>query len=264
MGRIVVESASGVATITISAPPMNALDTAMRAELAAQLQALEHDDMVRVIVLRGDGPKAFCAGFDLKELSQSLGSVERSLTQLQRDAVLFDGLARCPKPTVAVVEGVALGGGLELAVCCDFIVAGERARFGLPEIRIGAIPAAGGTLRVTKQIGPVRARQLILLGEPIDAAAALDWGLIARVVPAERFAQESEDFARQLAAAPALAMQYAKRAIAAAMDESEGSALVEARELAARLATSADLAEGVRSFLERRPPQFRDRIDRER
>lgn len=262
MGRIVVSISNGVATGTISAPPMNALDAAMRAEFASQLQALENDDAVRAIVLRGDGPKAFCAGFDLKELSDNLGSADRSRVQLENDAMLFDRLARCPKPTLAVVEGVALGGGLELAACCDFIIAGERARFGLPEIKLGAIPAAGGTVRVTRQIGAVRARQLILLGDPVDAATALDWGLIARVVAQDRLAQESADFAQRLAAAPARAMQYAKRAILAAQDLNEQAALTLARDYAAQLATSADLAEGVRSFLERRSPVFRDMIDR--
>jgi enoyl-CoA hydratase/carnithine racemase len=264
MGRIVVETSNGIATATISAPPMNALDTAMRAELAARLQELERDDAVRAIVLRGEGPKAFCAGFDIREMTAGLGSTGRALAQFRSDSVLFERLAHCPKPTLAAVEGVALGGGLELAVCCDFIFASEAARFGLPEIKLGAIPAAGGTLRVTQQIGPVRARQLILLGDPIDAATALHWGLIARVVPAERFAQESMAFAQRLAAAPARAMQYAKRAIAAALDESGEAALAVAREYAARLATSGDLAEGVRSFLERRSPVFRDAIDRER
>jgi enoyl-CoA hydratase len=123
--------------------------------------------------------------------------------------------------------------------------------------------ATGGTLRVTRQIGSVRARQLMLLGDPIDAATALDWGLIARVAPADRLAQDSADFAQRLAAAPARAMQYAKRAIAVAQEVSEGSALAMAREDAARLSASADLAEGVRSFLERRSPQFRDSIDDE-
>ena len=261
MGRIVFDISDGIATVTISAPPMNALTAATRAELAERLLTFERDDAVRAILLRGDGPKAFCAGFDVNEITASLGSAERTLAQFQADAVLFDRLAHCAKPTLAVVEGVALGGGLELAVCCDFIIAGERARFGLPEIKLGAIPAAGGTLRVTRLIGPVRARQLILLGDPVDAATALNWGLIARVVPQDALAQESATFAHRLATAPARAMQYAKRAIAAAQDADEQTALALPRDLAAQLSTTSDLAEGVRSFLERRSPQFRDKID---
>lgn len=264
MGRIVVETSNGIATATISAPPMNPLDAAMRADLAARLQELERDDAVRAIVLRGEGPKAFCAGFDIREMTAGLGSTGRTLAQFHSDSVLFERLAHCPKPTLAVVEGVALGGGLELAVCCDFVVASEGARFGLPEIKLGAIPAAGGTLRVTRQIGPVRARQLILLGDAVDAATALNWGLIAHVVPAERLVQESGDFARRLAALPARAVQYAKRAIDAAPDANTEAALAVAREYAARLASTGDLAEGVRSFVERRSPRFNDTIDRDR
>jgi enoyl-CoA hydratase/carnithine racemase len=263
MGRIVVEVSDRIATATISAPPMNALNAAMRAELAAQLQTFEQDDRVRAVVLRGDGSKAFCAGFDLKELSENLGSAEKSAAQLNSDAWLFDRLATCSKPTLAAVEGVAFGGGLELAVCCDFIIASERARFALPEIRLGAIPAAGGTVRVTRQIGPVRARQMILLGDAIDAATALDWGLVTRVAPELSFSEECRNFAAHLAKMPARAVQYAKRAMIAAQNANESQALATARDYAARLATSADLAEGVRSFLERRDPVFGDTIDHE-
>lgn len=263
MGRIVVDIANAVAAVTISAPPMNAIDIAMRAELATRLDELERNDDARAIMLRGDGPKAFCAGFDIKEITATLGSPDRTLTQFQSDAVLFDRLAHCAKPTLAMVEGVALGGGLELAACCDFIIAGERARFGLPEIKLGAIPSAGGTVRVTRLIGSARAREMILLGELIDATTALQWGLIARVVSQDSLAHECAAFAQRLAAAPARAMQYAKRAIAAAQDNDEQVALAAARDDAAKLSATADIAEGVRSFLERRNPQFRDGIDRD-
>jgi enoyl-CoA hydratase/carnithine racemase len=262
MGRIVVEVSDRIATATICAPPMNALDAAMRAELAAQLREFEEDDGVRAVVLRGDGSKAFCAGFDLKELSENLGSSEKSAAQLNRDARLFDGLAAFGKPTLAAIGGAAFGGGLELALCCDFIVASERARFALPEIKLGAIPAAGGTLRLSRQIGAARARQMILLGDAIDAATALDWGLIMRVVPEPDFSEACRKFAGQLAAMPARAVQYAKRAMTAAQDAKEPEALATARDCAARLATSADLAEGVRAFLDRRSPVFGDTIDR--
>lgn len=261
MGRIVAEIANGIATATISAPPMNALSAAMRGELTERLQDFERDPSVRAIVLRGDGPKAFCAGFDISEMTASLGSAEQARAQFAKDADLFERLAHCPKPTLAVVDGVALGGGLELAVCCDFIIASERARFGLPEIKLGAIPAAGGTVRVTRLIGPMRARQLMLLGDSIDAPTALEWGLVAQAVGADKLDRESAALAQRLAASPARAMQYAKRAIAAAFTMTEEAALALAREDAAKLSATADLSEGVRSFRERRSPTFRDPID---
>ncbi|ARP99637.1 enoyl-CoA hydratase/isomerase family protein [Pseudorhodoplanes sinuspersici] len=262
MGHIIVDVAEGIATAIISAPPMNALTAAMRVELLERICQFENDDSIRAIILRGDGPKAFCAGFDIGEISQTLGSAEKTLAQLERDAELFDRLAHCRKPTLAVVEGFALGGGLELAVCCDFILASEGARFGLPEIKLGAMPVAGGTLRVTRLVGPARTRQLMLLGDPIDSATALAWGLIARVVPQADFSAESMALGRKLAAGPALAMQYAKRAIDAALDLSETEALAMAREGGARLATSFDLAAAVQAFSSRQAPQFRDKIDR--
>jgi len=261
MGRIIAQTANGIATAVISAPPMNALSATMRAELAGHLSDFVRDASVRVIVLRGDGPKAFCAGFDIGEVTASLGSAEQARAQFTKDAVLFERLAHCPKPTLAVVDGVALGGGLELAVCCDFIIASKRARFGLPEIKLGAIPAAGGTVRVTRLIGPVRARQLMLFGDPIDAPTAFEWGLVAQVVDADKLELESAALAQRLAASPARAMQYAKRAIAAAHAMTEEAALALAREDAAKLSATADLAEGVRSFRERRSPAFRDPID---
>jgi enoyl-CoA hydratase/carnithine racemase len=264
MGHIVAAVVDGIATATISAPPMNALNAAMRAELAEHIQRFEDDNDVRVIVLRGDGPKAFCAGFDITEIILTLGSAERTRAQLERDAGLFDRLAHCPKPTMAIVEGLALGGGLELAICCDFILAGEGARFGLPEIKLGAIPVAGGTLRVMRLIGPSRARQMMLLGDPVDAATALAWGLITRVVPQSDLARESAAFERRLADAPALAIQYAKRAMDAALEVDEAEALAVAREGGARLATSADLATGVRAFSSRQAPSFRDKADPEK
>lgn len=263
MGRIIAEVSDRVATLIISAPPMNALDSAMRAELAARIAEFEQADAVGAILLRGDGAKIFCSGFDLKELSANLGSKERSLAQLANDALLFDSFANCQKPTVAAVEGAAFGGGLELAVCCDFIIASDRARFALPEIKLGAIPAAGGTVRVPRLIGQMRARQLILLADTIGAATAMEWGLVTRVIAQASFAQESVDFAGRLAALPARAAQYAKRAMVAAQNDDQDAALAMAREYAARLATSADITEGVRSFLEKRSPVFSDKIDRE-
>lgn len=262
MGRILTEISDSVAVVVISAPPMNALDAQMRETLASLLKDLQQDDSVRAIMLKGDG-KAFCAGFDLKELQANLGSVERSLAQLNSDAILFERLENCQKPTVAAVDGVAFGGGLELATCCDFILASGRSRFALPEIKIGAIPAAGGTVRTTRMIGPARCRQMILLGEAIDAATALNWGLITRLIDAERFDREAEDFIRHLAELPARALQYAKRAIRSAERDTDSVAHKLARDYAARLAISDDLAEGVKSFLEKRRPIFTDKPDPE-
>ena len=179
--------------------------------------------------------------------------------------LLFDRLAHCPKPTLAVVEGVALGGGLELAACCDFIIAGERARFGLPEIKLGAIPAAGGTVRVTRQIGPVRARQLILLGDPIDAATALAMGPDRARRGAGRASRRRAPISRsvlrrhlRVQCNMPSARSWRRRRTTSAARRWRWRATMQRG-----LSASADLAEGVRSFLERRSPVFQ-RHDRSR
>jgi enoyl-CoA hydratase len=261
MGSIDVDIRDGIATATISAPPVNAIDAAMRAELAEHVLVFERDPSVRAVLIRGDGERAFCAGFDLTELATTVGSADRTREQLRTDGLLFGRLAGCSKPTLASVAGLALGGGLEIAVCCDFIIAGERARFGLPEIKIGGYPAGGATMRVTKLVGAIRAKRLMLLGDPIDASLALQWGLISFVVPDAELAHETALLASRLAAAPALAVQHLKRAIAAALVPGEAAALDVMREGAARLALSDDLAAGVRSFRVREHVAFRDGID---
>lgn len=263
MGKIAIDIQDGVATAVISAPPMNAVDAQMRADLARHVAEFERDARVRVIVIRGEGDKAFCAGFDLKELATTVGSAEKTRDHLEASDILFDRLARCAKPTVASVSGLALGGGLELAVCCDIIIADESARFGLPEIKIGAYPAGGGTLRVTRIVGPAIAKRLMMLGDPIEAAQALEWGLISFAVPDPELARDTAVLARRLADGPALALQYLKRAIASALADDAATALNTARMGAIRLAVSKDLAAGVTSFGARQRPVFQDDIDLE-
>jgi enoyl-CoA hydratase len=263
MGNIVVDVQDGIATAAITAPPMNAIDARMRADLARYIAECERDTGVRATVIRGEGEKSFCAGFDLKELATTVGSAEKTREHLEAGDILFNSLARCRKPTIASVSGLALGGGLELAVCCDFIIAGESARFGLPEIKIGAYPAGGGTLRVTQLVGPVLAKRLMMLGDPIDAAQALQWGLISFAVPDGELERETAALARRLADGPALALQYLKRAIASALQDGEAAALETAREGALRLAVSNDLAAGVASFTARQRATFRDDVDPE-
>jgi enoyl-CoA hydratase len=263
MGKIAVDIQDGIATAIISAPPMNAIDAQMRADLAGCIAEFERDTRVRAIVIRGEGEKAFCAGFDLKELATTLGSAEKTQEHLEASDILFNCIARCQKPTIASISGLALGGGLELAACCDIIVAGESARFGLPEIKIGAFPAGGGTLRVTQLVGPMLAKRLMMLGDPIDAAQALQWGLASFVAPDAELARDTTSLARRLSDSPALALQYLKLAIASALKDDAATALRTARVGAIRLAVSKDLAAGVNSFAARERPTFRDDIDLE-
>ncbi|RYY94763.1 MAG: enoyl-CoA hydratase/isomerase family protein, partial [Comamonadaceae bacterium] len=170
-------------------------------------------------------------------------------------------LAHFPKPTVAAIEGAAVGGGLELAVCCDLLVAARTAKLALPEIRLGVFPGSGGTVRVTRRVGAARARRMMLLGDAIDAATAHAWGLVDELCDEGTAALEAGKLAARLAAGPALAQQGCKAALDAAMDMDEAGALAVATEWAVRLGFSGDLAEGLRAFDAKRKPAFgADRI----
>lgn len=261
MPGIVLEATDGVAVLTLDNPPVNALDRDMTAELGRCLDAVVADAAIRALVLRGGGTRAFSAGSDVREFPALLATPGRMAAKFAEDAAVFECLAHLPKPTIAAVEGIAYGGGLELAVCCDLIVAGEGARFALPEIRLGAFPGSGGTVRVTRRIGPARVREMMLLGDPVDAPTALAWHLVNRVVADGTAAEAALTLARRLAGAPARAVQRCRQALDAALDHGEAEALALARRFSEELAETRDLQEGVRAFLERRTPVFADGID---
>jgi enoyl-CoA hydratase/carnithine racemase len=257
-GMIRLERVGAVAVLLLDNPPVNALTRAMVAELQAHLAALAADDAVGCVLLRGAGERAFCAGSDLREFPELLAAPGALAGKFAADDAAFGRLAHFPKPTLAAIAGIAFGGGLELAVCCDIIVAAPQARFALPEIALGAFPGSGGTVRVTRRIGAARAREMMLLGDPVDAATALAWGLVNRV--GEDAVGRALALATRLADGPARALQHCKQALDAAADLPETQALDAARAWAEELAQTADLREGVAAFLERRAPRFGDRI----
>jgi enoyl-CoA hydratase/carnithine racemase len=262
MGTVHLAVDGSVARLTLEAPPMNALDRAMITQLGELLLRCEGDDGIRALVLQGAGGRAFSAGSDLAELRTLIGQGRAALgAKFAQDEAVFGALARFPKPTVAAIEGAAVGGGLELAVCCDFVVAARSARFSLPEIRLGVFPASGGTVRVTRRIGPARARRMMLLGDSVDAATAHAWGLVDELCDEGAAALQAGQLAVRLAAGPALAQQGCKAALDAAMDLDEAAALAVSSEWALALGFSADVAEGLRAFDEKRKPVFgADRI----
>lgn len=264
MGSVHLDIVDRVACVTLDAPPANALDRAMVAALDDVLARCERDDAVRCLVVRGAGSKTFCAGSDLDELKTLVARGRPALeSKFAQDDAVFGRLAHAPIPTVAAIEGAAIGGGLELAACCDLIVAGRGAKLGLPEIRLGVFPGSGGTVRVTRRVGPGRARQMMLLGDSIDAASGLAWGLLNDVVDDGRAVERALEWARRLATGPSLAQEGCKAALDAAADLGEGEALAASRRWAVDLGSSADLAEGLRAFDEKRRPVFgADRIRR--
>lgn len=246
-------SLDGVALVTLDRPEaLNALSFDLMDDLVEALQALDADPACRAVVITGAGGRAFAAGADIRELApQTYDSL--------RDGRRFDAwnrLAAIGLPLIAAVRGVALGGGCELAMTCDIVVAAEDATFGQPEIRLGVIPGAGGTQRLTRAVGKSRAMELILTGDPIDAPTAARWGLVSRVVPADATVDAALELAGRIAAMPPLAVRAAKAAILASAEGGLAVGLAHEREAFFRLFDSDDQHEGMTAFIEKRPPTW--------
>ena len=256
MGEFVrIETEGGVATIRIDRPPANALARAVSLELSGAAETVTADDAVRAVVVWG-GERIFAAGADIKamvgygpeEVAEDVGGLERACRDLEA----------IPKVTIAAINGFALGGGLEIALACDFRFAAEDARLGLPEIKLGIIPGSGGTQRLPRLVGLAKARDLIYTGRQVPAGEALDIGLVDRVAPADEVYRVAVDQARTFATGPALAYAAAKRALAAADGPLEEGLRVE-REAFVALFATRDQEEGMRAFLDKREPRFEGR-----
>jgi enoyl-CoA hydratase len=250
-----LERNEGVATLELYRPQKkNSLNTEMRHELEACLKELANDHSVRVVVITG-GAEIFCAGADISEI-EGTSSAEAAYTHAREFQILFDQVESLPQPTVAAVSGYALGGGCELALACDFRIASDTARFGLPEIKIGAFPGGGGTQRLPRAIGVAKAKEMILLGDPINAEQALAIGLVQKVVAKDKLMAEAQTLAAKIAALPRLALQASKMLI----NKSQEIDLATGLEFEARtfggIAHTHDLAEGTKAFMEKRKPNF--------
>ena len=246
-----------VAMVTVNRPRvLNALDRATFAALESAFNEIERDAGVRCVIVTGAGERAFCAGADIRELS-GLGA-EGALAFMALGQRLFDHIAQSPKPTIAAINGYALGGGLELAMACDIRIAAATAAFGQPEITLGSLPGWGGTQRLPLLVGLGRARELILTGRIIEAAEAERIGLVSRLVPSEDLAGAAREQAERIAALAPIALALAKDAIRQTEGELAAGLRVE-REHVARTFATEDQQEGARAFLEKRPPVFHGR-----
>ncbi|MBU4275885.1 MAG: enoyl-CoA hydratase/isomerase family protein [Proteobacteria bacterium] len=249
----------GVGWIYFNRPEkLNALSAEVNLEFEAVLAEWQSEDAVKVIVLAGS-EKAFIAGADIAPMSQVAPNKAYDLADVARR--VQERLCDLPKPTIAAISGYALGGGCEVALCCDFRIAADNAVFGLPEITLGIIPGGGGTQRLPRLVGLGPATEMIFLGKSIEAFKALDLGLAHQVVPLGQLEAQAQKLAEELMSRPAIALRAAKAALRSAMSTSLKEGLQIEQQLFCQLFATCDQKEGMAAFLEKRKPQFSGQWD---
>ncbi len=253
--NLLFEVRDGVGLVTVNRPKaLNALNGSTIAELDACFASVQADATVRAVVVTGAGDRAFVAGADIAEMAGMSPDRARSLAAAGQRA--FARLEALSIPTVAAVNGFALGGGNELALACDLVYASEKARFGQPEVTLGLVPAWGGTQRLARRVGPMRALEMVLAGETYDAQRAKEMGLCLEVLPPEKLLDHALARARLIATRGPLAVAAAKRVLRAGADAGLSEGLALEAEAFGRLFASEDVREGTKAFLEKRAPRF--------
>jgi enoyl-CoA hydratase len=243
-----------IATVYLNRPPHNPLNHQMFQELSLLMDELEQDKRVRSIIITGKGDRAFTAGVDIKDMMNLSGAEILQFCQTSRGA--YDKIESISKPVIAAVNGLALGGGCELALACDFRICSTNTRFGQPEINLGIIPGGGGTQRLQRLIGQPRAKELLYFGEMIDAEKAQEIGLVNEVMSIDELLPKAVDWANKLANKPVVAMQMLKKAVNAGADVDLKTALDLEGAAFGNAFASEDCKEGMNSCTEKRKPQF--------
>jgi enoyl-CoA hydratase len=249
---ILTEIRGRVGLITLNRPKaLNALNKQLMTEVMDALEAFDKDDAIGAMVIAG-GEKAFAAGADIKEMA------DKSAQEMKDDQIVsvFDGIRSIKKPVIAAVSGWALGGGCELALSCDMIIASDSAKFGLPEVTIGVIPGAGGTQRLTRAVGKAIATEIILNDRKLSAQEAFQFGMVNRVVPASDYLNEALKLADEIASRAPLAVRAAKKAINTAYESSLTDGLTEEKRAFYALFDTHDQKEGMQAFVEKRKPEW--------
>jgi enoyl-CoA hydratase len=254
---ITLEKRETAAVVTLNRPPMNPLNRTMYGELAQVSEELDADPGVKVVVITGSGDKAFAAGLDVVDVEG------KSLADILKFQA-FSGMASAKvaaigKPVIAAINGLALGGGLELALRCDIRIASDKAVMGQPEVNLGIIPGGGATQLLSRLIGTARAKELFFTGDTFKADRALELGIVSRVVPADKLMEEAMALAAGLAKKPAVALKMIKLAVDNGINMDLGSALAYEGECFVLSFMSEDGREGMRAFVEKRKPQYKDR-----
>ncbi|MCK5352602.1 enoyl-CoA hydratase/isomerase family protein [bacterium] len=255
MNHLYVEKNDGIALLTINRPKaLNALNSEVLSELANVLLDLELDAEVKVVILTGAGEKAFVAGADIAEMAQIDPPAASEFSRKGQQTMLF--IEQMKKPVIAAVNGFALGGGLELAMACDFIYASERAKLGLPEVTLGVMPGFGGTQNLARAIGPKRASEMIFTGKMVSAQKLMDWGLINEVLPANELLPKVTEVAALIANAGSLGVAAAKDALVNGLNMGKVEGFKYESTLFGNLFATQDQQEGINAFLEKRKPVF--------
>jgi enoyl-CoA hydratase len=256
--NIVFEKGEGVAKITLSRPQvLNAIGTEMLLELKSAIREVQIDPDVKVLVIRGAGERAFSVGADVKEMAEADPLKAREFSGLGKS--VMEDLESLGKPVVAAVNGLALGGGCELVMACDIVVASENARFGQPEINVGIIPGWGGSQRLPRLAGWKRAKELILTGDTIDAREAERIGLVNKVVPAGSLDEAVNEIVRKLLGKSPLTLKLAKEVITQGMRGDLHLGLAQETEVFSLCFSTEDAREGLRALVEKRKPEFKGR-----
>lgn len=256
--NLLVDRVGAVAIVTVNRPQrLNALDARTIGELRQAALDLQRDDAVRCVIVTGAGDRAFVAGADINELATDTPDAAR--TRARKGQQVFDLLETLGKPVIAAVNGVALGGGCELAMACTLRVAAETARFGQPEINLGLIPGFAGTQRLSRLVGRTKAMEMVLTGSPISAQDALAIGLVNRVVPPGELMPSARALASDLAAKAPMAMRYAIDAIGRGLDMPFADACRLEAALFGAVSATEDMKEGTKAFLEKRKAVFKGR-----
>jgi enoyl-CoA hydratase len=255
---LLVEVADHVALLTLNRPQvLNAIDRSLAEALTRTLPDLDRDPAVRAAIVTGAGARAFCSGADLKE--RATMTADEVLAQRQRLIDATSALLRFEKPLIAAVNGLALGGGLEVMLACDFAFAAEGARFGLPETTLAIIPGDGGTQLLPRVVGQPKARELIFTGEVVDAAEAARLNLVSRVVAADELLETARGVAAKIARNGPVAVRQAKRALNMARETGLWAGFAYEQEAYQATIPTEDRAEALRAFAEKRPPQYTGR-----
>ncbi len=256
--QLLIEKTNGIATLTINSPrTMNALNSLVLGELECAFYELNLDNEIKVVVLTGAGEKAFVAGADIKEMSQ-MSAFEGHQFGMKGQRVMLS-IEKMSKPVIAAVNGYALGGGLELALACDFIYASEKAKLGFPEVTLGVIPGFGGTQNLARRIGAARAKELIFTGKMLNAAKAREWGIVNEVVAPEELLPKALETAATIAGVGTVGVHYAKDAIVNGLNMTKDDGFRYEAALFGVLFATEDQKEGMGAFIEKRKADFKGR-----